>query len=130
MLVIRTEKLSVWARTSLAVREAAGGPVLGCRDCGHAFGPAGDDPRQYAVIVETPIAELSPVNGYADGADVVLHQYCCAGCGTFYGDERPLKLCTGCQRVRYCDRRCQQAHWKKAHRDECRSPHAIVAAKR
>ena len=69
------------------MREAAGGPVLGCRDCGHAFGPAGDDPRQYAVIVETPIAELSPVNGYADGADVVLHQYCCAGCGTLFSSD-------------------------------------------
>jgi len=71
----------------LAVRKAAGGPVLGCRDCGHGFGPAGDDPRQYAVVVETPIAELSPVNSYANGTDVVLHQYCCAGCGTLFSTD-------------------------------------------
>ena len=71
----------------LAVRDTAAGPVLGCRECGHAFGPAGDDPRQYAVIVETPIAELSPVNDFADGSGVVLHQYCCAGCGTLFSTD-------------------------------------------
>ena len=71
----------------LAVRKAAGGPVLGCRDCGHGFGPPGDDPRQYAVVVETPIAELSPINAYADGSGVVLHQYCCAGCGTLFSTD-------------------------------------------
>jgi N-methylhydantoinase B len=73
--------------SSLAVREAAGGPVLGCRNCGHAFGPAGEDPRQYAVVVETPIGDLSPVNAYANGSDVVLHQYCCAGCGTLFSTD-------------------------------------------
>ncbi len=71
----------------LAVRNSANGPVLGCRNCGHAFGPAGDDPRQYAVIVETPIADLSPVNHFADGSGVVLHQYCCAGCGTLFSTD-------------------------------------------
>jgi N-methylhydantoinase B len=71
----------------LSVRKTANGAVLGCRDCGHAFGPAGEDPRQFAVVVETPIGDLSPVNLFADGADVVLHQYCCAGCGTLFSTD-------------------------------------------
>jgi len=82
--------------SNLAVRQSSNGPVLGCRRCGHAFGPAGDDPRQYAVIVEKPIAAISPVNAYANGTDVVLHQYCCTGCGSQFStdlhrrDEDPL----------------------------------------
>lgn len=46
-----------------------------------------DNPRQYAVIVEAPIGSLSPLNGYANGSNVVLHQYCCAGCGTLFSTD-------------------------------------------
>jgi hypothetical protein len=29
------------------------------------------------------------------------------------------KRCQTCKRVRYCGRRCQQAHWK-AHKEDCK----------
>lgn len=34
---------------------------------------------------------------------------------------RPLKQCAKCHRARYCDRTCQQAHWKQ-HKKACCAP--------
>jgi N-methylhydantoinase B len=68
----------------LAVRDSDRGPVLGCRECGFAFGPAGDDPRGHALMIERDVAELSPVNRYRAPGDVVLREYACPGCASLF----------------------------------------------
>ena len=40
----------------------------------------------------------------------------CANCGKISVD---LKKCTKCQAVKYCDRKCQRAHWASHHRFRC-----------
>ena len=68
----------------LTVRDGADGPVLGCRECGYAFGPASDDPRAHALVIERDVAELSPVNAWRAEGDVVLREYACPGCATLF----------------------------------------------
>ncbi len=75
----------------LAVREGADGPVLGCRECGTGYGPATDDPRAYAVIVEREIEELTPVNEFRAESDVILREYACPGCGTLFATDLQLR---------------------------------------
>jgi N-methylhydantoinase B len=75
----------------LAVREGAGGPVLGCRECGTGYGPASDDPRAHAVIVEREIEELTPVNEFRADSDVILREYACPGCGTLFASDLQLR---------------------------------------
>jgi hypothetical protein len=35
-----------------------------------------------------------------------------------------LKMCGRCKRVYYCSTRCQQKHWKAAHKSECTNSHS------
>ena len=51
----------------------------------------------------------------------------CARCGASSAQSR-LKLCSGCRAVRYCSAACQQAHWRAAHRAECKALRANSAA--
>ncbi|EGE84648.1 SET and MYND domain-containing protein [Blastomyces gilchristii SLH14081] len=48
----------------------------------------------------------------------------CSNCFATIGDEvNPdftLKACTGCNVVRYCDRRCQSESWAASHKKECK----------
>lgn len=47
----------------------------------------------------------------------------CAACGSASrrdGKSSMLLLCSGCQRVFYCSKECQKAHWKAQHKNECR----------
>ncbi|MBO6782949.1 MAG: hydantoinase B/oxoprolinase family protein [Alphaproteobacteria bacterium] len=71
----------------LAVREGSDGPVLGCRECGHAFGRASDDPRKHALLIEREIEQLSPVNTWRAESDVVLREYACPGCATVFSTD-------------------------------------------
>lgn len=44
----------------------------------------------------------------------------CANCGVVASvDEPPCQICGGCQRVSYCSKACQKAHWRSTHRREC-----------
>ena len=45
----------------------------------------------------------------------------CVLCGKSKLDlgVRHMKMCARCKSVRYCDRRCQKAHWHVAHKHEC-----------
>ena len=42
----------------------------------------------------------------------------CAVCGKQHSKQHKLRVCSGCQSVRYCSTECQQAHWRQ-HRKDC-----------
>ena len=49
----------------------------------------------------------------------------CANCLLFGWEQPdpsslPLKRCTGCQKVKYCSKECQEEHWKKVHKRHCK----------
>ena len=75
----------------LAVRDGADGPVLGCRACNHPFGPAGEDPRAHALVIEREIEELSPVNSYRAESDVILREFACPNCATLFSTDLQLR---------------------------------------
>jgi N-methylhydantoinase B len=74
----------------LVVRDTTAGPVLGCLRCGRAFGPAAEDPRRRALMVEAPLSSLSPLNVHGL-AEVVVRRYCCPGCGTMFSSDVHLR---------------------------------------
>ena len=49
----------------------------------------------------------------------------CANCNLFGWDQpdsrsSPLKRCTGCCRIYYCSKDCQEEHWRKVHGKHCK----------
>ena len=49
----------------------------------------------------------------------------CANCILFGWEQPdpssiPLKKCTGCQKIYYCSKECQDEHWKKVHKRHCK----------
>ncbi|KZS91164.1 hypothetical protein SISNIDRAFT_457161 [Sistotremastrum niveocremeum HHB9708] len=44
---------------------------------------------------------------------------CCAWCHEY---SVGLKKCSRCEKVKYCGKGCQKAHWNKSHKSECISP--------
>ena len=42
----------------------------------------------------------------------------CVNCGQIQGDKCKFKRCSGCETVKYCPKKCQQAHWKD-HKSIC-----------
>ena len=49
----------------------------------------------------------------------------CANCRVFGWDQpdlkrSPLKVCKGCNKIFYCSRECQEEHWRKVHRKQCK----------
>ena len=49
----------------------------------------------------------------------------CANCKLFGWEEpdpsiSPLKVCTGCRKISYCSKACQEEHWNKVHRRHCK----------
>ena len=49
----------------------------------------------------------------------------CANCLVFEWDQpdlkrSPLKVCKGCNKIYYCSRECQEEHWRKVHRKQCK----------
>ena len=75
---------------TMAVRASAHGPLLGCTVCEHVMGPANEDPRQRALLVEQSLASLSAPNRYLLQAPVVVRKYCCPGCGTQFSVDVQL----------------------------------------
>ena len=43
----------------------------------------------------------------------------CAKCGSEAAPDEQLVQCSACGQVCYCDRLCQKAHWRTAHRAQC-----------
>ncbi|KZT33526.1 hypothetical protein SISSUDRAFT_405564 [Sistotremastrum suecicum HHB10207 ss-3] len=46
-------------------------------------------------------------------------QHRCTTCGR---GSLGLRKCARCGKAKYCDKKCQQRHWKAGHKDECISP--------
>ena len=49
----------------------------------------------------------------------------CANCKTFNWKQvdptiSPLKRCTGCYKIFYCSKECQEEHWHKVHKRHCK----------
>ena len=47
--------------------------------------------------------------------------HCGASAADLARDDRKLRRCSRCQRVRYCGRECQRAHWRAGHKAECQA---------
>jgi N-methylhydantoinase B len=71
---------------TLMVSETTGGLLLGCARCRRVFGPATEDPRRRALMVQVPLASLSPLNVHAL-PDIVVRRYCCPGCGVMFSTD-------------------------------------------
>jgi N-methylhydantoinase B len=80
----RRERLRVGR--SLVVSDTTAGAVLGCARCGRPFGPATEDPRRRALMLQVPLASLSPLNVYGL-PEVVVREYCCPGCGVMFSTD-------------------------------------------
>jgi hypothetical protein len=68
------------------VSDTTAGAVLGCARCGRPFGPATEDPRRRALMLQVPLASLSPLNVYGL-PEVVVREYCCPGCGVMFSTD-------------------------------------------
>ena len=49
----------------------------------------------------------------------------CANCDIFVWEQvdpvvSPLRRCTGCWKISYCSKECQEEHWHKVHRRHCK----------
>ena len=49
----------------------------------------------------------------------------CANCDIFGWEQldptiSPLKRCTGCYKIAYCSKECQEEHWHKVHKRHCK----------
>jgi N-methylhydantoinase B len=75
----------------LEVREGTTGLLLGCGRCERLFGPAGEDPRARAVLLEYQLSDLSPVNRYGLESEIVVRAYCCPACGAQFSTDVQFK---------------------------------------
>jgi N-methylhydantoinase B len=71
----------------LEVRDGQAGPLLGCRACERALGPAREDPRARALLLEYRLSDLSPINRYGLEDEIVVRAYCCPGCGAQFSTD-------------------------------------------
>lgn len=72
----------------------------------------------YLVVDDSSIIKMLAEDQarLAHGNDeCVLARLRCAACG---GTPRKLLTCSRCMKRRYCDRKCQQSHWR-VHKSEC-----------
>ena len=51
----------------------------------------------------------------------------CFSCGSPEIDEHKLMKCTSCKKAFYCNKECQQPHWKASHKHLCK--HALMISK-
>ena len=75
----------------LEVRDTGVGPLLGCRVCDRPFGPANEDPRSRATMVEQKLSDSSLINRYGMEDRVVVRTYCCPGCGSQFSTDVQFK---------------------------------------
>jgi hypothetical protein len=76
----------------------------------------------------SPSCEQQTPDKKKKGSDEKGKYVVCGNCGQACGSIG----CTGCRAVFYCNRKCQRAHWKAGHRDDCESnkkPESTGAAK-
>jgi hypothetical protein len=104
-------------------------PTVGLRgDDPPTVGLRGDDPPTVPVGLRGD--DPPPVSPGQRGDDPLnLHEVTFSGsedgeprcnyCGLAESDSTPLKYCKGCLGWVYCSKRCQRAHWKSGHREEC-----------
>ena len=52
-------------------------------------------------------------------ADVAHGKQCGKRCGHCGAKQETMMQCSKCEKVVYCDRECQSAHWK-THRPDCK----------
>ena len=50
-----------------------------------------------------------------------LEPRACAACSSVEAVVRTYQKCAGCNVARYCGAECQRAHWKAAHKHECKA---------
>lgn len=74
------------------------------------------------VLNEKAIAEINETRFKCYS---YLKKNSCASCSIISAS----KMCTGCQKTRYCSRECQRAHWKSEHRDQCVSTQCTKSEK-
>ena len=82
------------------------------------------------IVRETPMAVIatgfSRFNLQPFSRSQVLHS--CAACGILAADATfKMKKCSGCCMRFYCSPECQKAHWKAAHKRECRELKSVRA---
>jgi acetone carboxylase gamma subunit len=65
---------------AVALRREGGAAVAACAECGHVLGPADRDPKLGAVVRETSIAELSPLNAVGMTERLVARHFHCPQC--------------------------------------------------
>ncbi|RDB17166.1 hypothetical protein Hypma_001805 [Hypsizygus marmoreus] len=54
-------------------------------------------------------------------AELWENRMICAACGKPNDERKPLQACIRCRTVRYCDKKCQVAHFHSIHREDCKS---------
>ena len=59
------------------------------------------------------------------GCGMELLEKRCANCDIFGWEQvdpvvSPLRRCTGCYKVSYCSKECQEEHWHKVHKQHCK----------
>ena len=65
------------------------------------------------------VPDASPTAAAPPSPDRCTH--CGASAADLARDDRKLRRCSRCQRVRYCGRECQRAHWRAGHKAECQA---------
>ena len=69
--------------------------------------------RGSALAAAPPAPRSDPASGSTSAK-------ACAACGVTPPPGGRLLACSGCKSVRYCDAKCQKAHWK-AHKAACKA---------
>ena len=59
------------------------------------------------------------------GCGMELLEKRCANCDIFGWEQvdpvvSPLRRCTGCYKISYCSKECQEEHWHKVHKQHCK----------
>ena len=75
------------ASEMLSVRSERNGNAYVCIGCNRVLGAITEDPRRLSMLVEAPMASMSPVNACVTEPPVVVRQYCCPGCGTLLSTD-------------------------------------------
>ena len=76
-----------------------------------------DDDEYLGNVVVVP--DASPTAAAPPSPDRCTH--CGASAADLARDDRKLRRCSRCQRVWYCGRECQRAHWRAGHKAECQA---------
>ncbi|KXZ53500.1 hypothetical protein GPECTOR_7g950 [Gonium pectorale] len=84
---------------------------------------AGDPAVAALERIDRPrLAGLLPPPGCRLWPPTALRVCCNPACGDLTGESEAglkLRLCAGCEAVRYCGAACQRQHWASGHKAEC-----------